>query len=77
MSVMIYHANVGRTILYALLVGIPTALIAGPIYAVAHHPKDKVVASAGFDGIVYLNNPDTGALIRQFVAVPIAPAKKG
>jgi GntP family gluconate:H+ symporter len=33
MSVMIYHANVGRTILYALLVGIPTALIAGPIYA--------------------------------------------
>jgi GntP family gluconate:H+ symporter len=33
MSVMIYHANVGRTILYALLVGIPTALIAGPVYA--------------------------------------------
>ncbi|MGC2638983.1 MAG: gluconate:H+ symporter [Acidobacteriaceae bacterium] len=33
MSVMIYHADVGRTILYALLVGIPTALIAGPLYA--------------------------------------------
>lgn len=33
MSVMIYHANVGRTILYALLVGVPTAIIAGPIYA--------------------------------------------
>ncbi|HEX4065057.1 MAG TPA: gluconate:H+ symporter [Acidobacteriaceae bacterium] len=33
MSVMIYHANLGRTILLALLVGIPTALIAGPLYA--------------------------------------------
>jgi len=33
MSVMIYHANIGRTILLALLVGIPTALIAGPLYA--------------------------------------------
>jgi hypothetical protein len=43
---------------------------------VAHHPKDKVVASAGFDGVVYLNNPDNGALIRQFVAVPIGAAKK-
>jgi hypothetical protein len=45
--------------------------IQGPIYAVAHHPKDKVVASAGFDGAVYLHNPDNGELIRQFVAVPI------
>lgn len=33
LSVMIYHASVGRTILFALLVGIPTALIAGPVYA--------------------------------------------
>jgi GntP family gluconate:H+ symporter len=28
-----YQANVGRTIFYALLVGIPTAIIAGPIFA--------------------------------------------
>lgn len=28
-----YQANVGRTISYALLVGIPTAIIAGPIFA--------------------------------------------
>lgn len=33
MAVVIYHANVGRTIFYALLVGIPTAILAGPLYA--------------------------------------------
>jgi WD40 repeat protein len=51
--------------------------IQGPIYALAHHPKAKVVASAGFDGIVYLHNPDNGTLIRQFVAMPPPVAKKG
>jgi gluconate:H+ symporter, GntP family len=33
LAVTIFHADVGRTILYALLIGIPTAAIAGPIYA--------------------------------------------
>jgi len=33
MAVTLYKADVGRTILYALLVGIPTAIIAGPLYA--------------------------------------------
>jgi GntP family gluconate:H+ symporter len=33
LAVTIYHADVGRTILYGLLIGIPTAMIAGPIYA--------------------------------------------
>lgn len=33
MAVAIFHADVGRTIFYAILVGIPTAVIAGPIYA--------------------------------------------
>ncbi len=33
LAVTIFHADVGRTILYALLVGIPTAAVAGPIYA--------------------------------------------
>jgi GntP family gluconate:H+ symporter len=33
MAVTIFKADVGRTIFYALLVGIPTAFIAGPIYA--------------------------------------------
>jgi GntP family gluconate:H+ symporter len=33
LAVTIYKADVGRTIFYALLVGLPTAVIAGPIYA--------------------------------------------
>jgi GntP family gluconate:H+ symporter len=33
LAVTIFHADVGRTILYALLIGIPAAVIAGPIYA--------------------------------------------
>src|SRR6266568_8229904 len=33
LAVTIYKADVGHTILYALLIGIPTAVIAGPLYA--------------------------------------------
>ena len=33
LAVTTYHADVGRTILYGLLIGIPTAVIAGPLYA--------------------------------------------
>jgi GntP family gluconate:H+ symporter len=33
LAVTIYKADVGRTILYALIVGIPTAVLAGPLYA--------------------------------------------
>src|SRR6202007_3227760 len=33
LAVSIFHADVGRTIFYALLVGVPTAIIAGPLYA--------------------------------------------
>jgi GntP family gluconate:H+ symporter len=33
LAVTLYKADVGRTILYALLISIPTALIAGPVYA--------------------------------------------
>jgi gluconate:H+ symporter, GntP family len=33
MAVTIFKADVGRTIFYALIVGLPTAVIAGPLYA--------------------------------------------
>jgi len=33
MAVTIYKADVGKTIFYALLVGLPTAALAGPLYA--------------------------------------------
>ena len=39
LAVTIFHADVGRTILYALLIGIPAAAIAGPIYARVIAPR--------------------------------------
>ena len=33
LAVTIYKADVGKTIFYALLIGLPTAVIAGPLYA--------------------------------------------
>lgn len=39
-----YQANVGRTIFYALLVGIPTAIIAGPVFAKWIAPKIQLPA---------------------------------
>ncbi len=44
----------------------------GAIYAVAYRPDGKQVATAGFDGLVRLNNPDDGKLIREFVPVPLS-----
>lgn len=32
LAVSTYHADVGRTILYGLLIGVPTAVVAGPLY---------------------------------------------
>src|SRR5262245_60482009 len=56
LAVTAYHADMGRTILYAILVGLPTAALAGPIYATwiaprielpAHNPMaDQLVGSA-------------------------------
>ncbi len=39
MAVAIFHADVGRTILAGLAIGVPTAIIAGPLYAklIARH----------------------------------------
>jgi WD40 repeat protein len=51
----------------------------GPIFTVAFRPDGKEIASGGFDGLVYLNDPQTGKLIKQFVPVPLdsASADKG
>lgn len=42
LAVTIFKANVGRTIFYALLIGIPTAMLAGPIYAKLVAPQIKL-----------------------------------
>jgi gluconate:H+ symporter, GntP family len=54
LAVTIFHADVGRTIFYALLIGIPTAAIAGPIYArlIAPHirlPEENPMADQFVD----------------------------
>lgn len=43
----------------------------GAVYALAFHPSGKLVASAGFDGKVRLNDSQTGKLIKEFVPVPL------
>ncbi len=42
----------------------------GAIYAVAFNTAGNLVASAGFDGVVRLNDPATGALVKAFSPVP-------
>lgn len=42
-----------------------------PVYSVAYHPEGKVVATAGFDGIVRISDAATGKLVKEFVPVPV------
>lgn len=47
----------------------------GPVYAVAFRPDGKAVASAGFDGVVRLSDPETGKVLKEFS--PLPPAQTG
>ena len=44
--------------------------VTGPAYAVAFTPDGKTVASAGFDGVVWLHDAATGKLLTSFVVRP-------
>ena len=52
LAVQAYHADIGRTIAYGLIVGIPTAIVAGPLFALMIHRTVKL--------------PDANALADQF-----------
>ncbi|HEX8913699.1 MAG TPA: c-type cytochrome domain-containing protein [Humisphaera sp.] len=47
----------------------------GPVYALAYSPDGKTIAAAGFDGKVRLFDATTGDVAREYVPVPITPAK--
>jgi WD40 repeat protein len=49
--------------------------VTGPAYAVAWHPEGKLIASAGFDGTVWLHDAATGKLVNSFVVLPKSSAK--
>jgi len=49
----------------------------GGVFAVAFRRDGKEIASAGFDGLVRLNDPATGKLIKEFVAVPLSTKVSG
>ena len=44
--------------------------VTGPAYTVAWHPEGKLIASAGFDGTVWLHNAETGKLVSSFQVLP-------
>jgi WD40 repeat protein len=43
----------------------------GPVYTLAFHPSGRQIASAGFDGVVRINDVQTGKLITEFVPCPV------
>ncbi len=61
-EVRVYDANTGSKIV--------CEQVTGPVYAVAWHPGGAVIASAGFDGTVWLHNAATGKLLQSFVVLP-------
>jgi GntP family gluconate:H+ symporter len=55
LAVQAYHADIGRTIAYGLIVGIPTAIVAGPLFALLISryiklPKENALAAQFLGG---------------------------
>jgi mono/diheme cytochrome c family protein len=44
--------------------------VSGPAYCVAWSADGKLIASAGFEGKVWLHDPATGKLVKEFVVLP-------
>ena len=65
-EVRVYDTNTGTKVV--------CEKVTGPAYAVAWHPDGKLIASAGFDGTVWLHDPATGKLVSSFVVLPKASA---
>lgn len=57
-AVGIFNANVGRTILYSIIVGLPTAILAGPVFATYISKKIPAKAPENFDSAVKTGRSD-------------------
>ncbi|HZZ11458.1 MAG TPA: GntP family permease [Paraburkholderia sp.] len=67
LAVQAYHADIGKTIAYGLIVGVPTAIVAGPLFALLISryiklPKDNALASQ------FLGSGDDGAQGKETTA---------
>jgi WD40 repeat protein len=61
-EIRVYDTNTGAKVV--------CEKVTGPVYATAWHPAGKLIASAGFDGMVWLHDPATGKLLSNFVVLP-------
>jgi WD40 repeat protein/mono/diheme cytochrome c family protein len=63
----------GEVRVYDVAKGAPIVCekVTGPAYTTAWAPDGKVLASGGFDGKIWLHDPITGKLIKEFLAVPL------
>jgi len=68
-EVRIYDTNSGSKIV--------CEKVTGPAYTVAWHPGGKMIASAGFNGTVWLHDPATGKLANSFVVLPKSSITSG
>ena len=59
LAVGAYHADVGKTILWSLLIGLPTAALAGPVYAAWVAPRVKLVRENPMASILEGTAPKT------------------
>ena len=75
LAVAAYHADVGKTVFYALIVGIPTAILAGPLYAKLisphiHLPAENPIAAEFLDRDPHSKLPSF-ALTMATVLLPV------
>ncbi|WP_425485285.1 gluconate:H+ symporter [Burkholderia guangdongensis] len=62
LAVQAYHADIGKTIAFGLMIGVPIALIAGPLFALAIHKTVKL--------------PEYNPLAAQFVETGVVEGRK-
>lgn len=46
----------------------------GPVFAIAYKPDGSTIATAGYDGLIRLFDAKSGAMVKQFLSVPVEGA---